>query len=178
VRAVERRQLALIGLSGSGKSTLAPLVASRLGGRVVVDLDRVVERRFGRSVSAVFRTEGEGVFRAAESHALTEALQGPPAVIATGGGVVLAADNRAALRDSAVVVWLQADPDDLQRRLEGTDEQRPLLGDDPLGALARLSTERTALYRSVADLEVDVGGITPEALADEIAQRLSWAELS
>lgn len=167
------RQLALIGLSGTGKSTLAPLLAVRLGGRVVVDLDRVVEHRFGRSVADLFATDGEGVFRDAESHALIEALQGPPAVIATGGGVILAADNRAALQDSAVVVWLRADPGDLQRRLESTDEQRPLLGDDPGGALARLSTERTALYRSVADLEVDVGGITPEALADEIARRLS-----
>ena len=173
MRRVDDRQLALIGLSGTGKSTLAPLLASRLGGRTVVDLDRVVERRFGRSTAELFATDGEGSFRSAESAALVEALQGPPAVIATGGGVVLAAENREALRGSAVVVWLRADPSDLQERLDGTDEQRPLLGDDPAGALARLSAERTALYRSVADVEVDVGGVAPDTLADEIARLLS-----
>ncbi len=173
MRRVADRHLALIGLSGTGKSTLAPLLASHVGGRTVVDLDRVVERSLGRSTAELFATDGEGAFRAAESQALLEALQGPPAVIATGGGVVLAADNRAALRDSALVVWLRADPSDLHRRLEHTDEQRPLLGDDPAGALARMNAERTALYRSVADLEVDVGGATPDDLADEIARLLS-----
>lgn len=164
--------VALVGLSGSGKSTLAPLLASRLGGHVVIDLDRVVERRFGRSVAEVFASEGESAFRAAEREALESALAGPPAVIATGGGAVLAADNRAVLSSSATVVWLRAHPSSLQRRLEGTAEARPLLAGDAGFALTRLSEERDALYAQVADLIVDADGAAPADLADEVVASL------
>jgi shikimate kinase len=164
--------VALVGLSGSGKSTLAPLLAARLGGRVTVDLDRIVERRFGRTVADVFDTEGEATFRVAESEALAEALGGPPAVIATGGGVVLSAENRALLRSSATVVWLRAHPSALQQRLEGTAEARPLLAGDAGFALARLSEERSALYSQVADLTVDADGVAPADLAAEVADAL------
>ena len=164
--------VALVGLSGSGTSTLAPLLASRLGGHVVADLDRVVEGRFGRSVASIFEQDGEAVFRDAESEALSEALDGPPAVIATGGGIVLSAGNRRMLSTSARVVWLRAHPAHLQQRLEGTTEARPLLQGDPAFALARLDEERAALYAQVADLTVDVDGASPADLAEEIARTL------
>jgi shikimate kinase len=164
--------VALVGLSGSGKSTLAPLLATRLGGRVVVDLDREVERRLGGPVATVFAEHGEAAFRDAERDELAAALTGPPAVIATGGGVVLDAENRRRLGADAAVVWLRAHPDHLRQRLEGTTEVRPLLEGDPGFALARLSEERDALYAQVADLTVDVEGVDPRDLADEIATSL------
>ena len=166
------QHIALVGLSGSGKSTLAPLLAARLGGHLVVDLDRVVERRLGRPVAAIFEIDGETAFRDAEAVALSDALGGPPSVIATGGGVVLAARNRAALADSATVVWLRVHPSQLEQRLRGTDEARPLLEGDPAFALARLSEERAALYAQVADLTVDGDGVPPADLADEVATAL------
>ena len=82
----------------------------------------MVEGRFGRSVASIFEQDGEAVFRDAESEALSEALDGPPAVIATGGGIVLSAGNRRMLSTSARVVWLRAHPAHLQQRLEGTTE--------------------------------------------------------
>ena len=164
--------VALVGLSGSGKSTLAPLLAARLGGHLVIDLDRVVERHLGRSVAEVFQTGGEATFRDAESMALADALGGPPAVIATGGGIVLNAANRSLLSTSATVVWLRAHPAELQQRLEGTAEARPLLQGDPAFALVRLGEERAALYAQVADVTVDVDGTSPMDLADELSQAL------
>jgi shikimate kinase len=164
--------IALVGLSGSGKSTVAPLLASRLGGRLPVDLDRVVERRFGRTVARIFADEGERAFRDAESEALRDALVGPPAVIATGGGIVLDADNRRLLGEGARVVWLRAQPSLLQQRLQDSDENRPLLDGDAGFALARLSEERAALYAQVADLTVDVDGVDPLDLAHELADAL------
>lgn len=165
-------QVALVGLSGSGKSTLAPLLATRLGGRIVVDLDRVVEQRFGATVAEIFSREGESTFRDAESEALSEALDGPPAVIATGGGVVLAAANRQLLRQGARVVWLRAQPSHLELRLAGSAEVRPLLDGDRSFALARLAEERDALYARVAEVTVDVEGVAPVDLADELVRSL------
>ena len=118
--------VALVGLSGTGKSTVAPLLAARRG-LAVVDLDGAVVATDGRPVAEIFATDGEAVFRSLESSALAAALAGPPAVVATGGGVVLDADNRTALTEYATVVWLQAAPAALVERLASSPEERPLL---------------------------------------------------
>jgi shikimate kinase len=172
VNSADERHIALVGLSGSGKSTLAPVLASRLGSRHVVDLDREVEERFGESVAEIFRLRGEAAFRDAEADALATALSGPPAVIATGGGVVLDAENRRALVSGAFVVWLRAHPDHLEQRLSGPTEARPLLEGDRAFALARLSEERAALYGAVADLVIDVEGLDASDLAVEVVRAI------
>lgn len=164
--------VALVGLSGAGKSTVAPLLANRLGATTPVDIDAVVAAQLGRSVEEAFADLGEAAFRQAETDALLGALAGPPAVIATGGGVVLAQVNRAALREGATVVWLRAHPAHLAARLTDSTEARPLLQGDPEFALRRLSSEREALYSEIADHTVDVEGVGPSDLADELARLL------
>lgn len=148
------QHLVLVGMMGSGKSTVARLVAERLG-RPVIDTDQLVESGSGRSIRAIFAEDGEPTFRHLESEALGAALAGEvPAVIATGGGVVLADANRAALRTSlARVVWLCADPSTLLERLRPSmrSGHRPLLDHDPAGTLQRMCAEREPLYREVAD---------------------------
>jgi shikimate kinase len=123
-------------------------------------------------VQEIFDDEGETGFRLLESQALAEALAGPPAVIATGGGVVLETQNRAMLRQGATVVWLRATPSHLAARLTDTSEARPLLDGDAEFALSRMASEREALYAEVADLTVEVEGIDPRTLAEELADRL------
>ncbi|HNE37300.1 MAG TPA: shikimate kinase [Microthrixaceae bacterium] len=159
--------LVLVGLSGTGKSTVAPLLAERRG-VVAVDLDRLLEQRFGRPVAQVFLEDGEPEFRRAEAELLAEVLVGPPAVIATGGGAVLDPESRRRLADAAFVVWLSAPIDLLVRHLSDVAERRPLLADDPATALRAMAAERDPLYREVADLVVDVEGRSPEEIADVV----------
>ena len=160
--------LVLVGLSGTGKSTVAPLLAERRG-VVAVDLDRLLEQRFGRPVAQVFLEDGEPEFRRAESALLAEVLVGPPAVIATGGGAVLDPESRRRLADAAFVVWLSAPIDLLVRRLSDVAERRPLLADDPATALRAMAAERDPLYREVADFVVDVERRSPEEIAEMVA---------
>ncbi|HMX07783.1 MAG TPA: shikimate kinase [Microthrixaceae bacterium] len=160
--------LVLVGLSGTGKSTVAPLLAERRG-VVAVDLDRLLEQRFGRPVAQVFLEDGEPEFRRAEAELLAEVLVGPPAVIATGGGAVLDPESRRRLADAAFVVWLSAPIDLLVRRLSDVAERRPLLADDPATALRAMAAERDPLYREVADLVVDVERRSPEEIAEMVA---------
>ena len=170
-RAGSHRHVALVGLSGTGKSTVAPLLARQLG-CVPADVDRMVEERCGTSVAEVFATRGEPEFRSLESKLLAEVLDGPDAVVATGGGVVLAPGNRELLGRSARVVWLRTDVDVLVDRLARTTERRPLLADDPESTLRRLAAEREPLYREVADLAVDATGLRPHQVADAIEAEL------
>ena len=145
------QHLVLLGMTGVGKSTIARIIAVRLG-RKVVDTDSEIERRAGKNVRRIFAEEGEPAFRALESEVLADVLAAmPAAVIATGGGVVVAEVNRVALRESgARVIWLAADVATLLDRVQhGT--HRPLLDNDPAGTLQRMVRDREPWYREVAD---------------------------
>ncbi len=166
--------VALVGLSGTGKSTVAPLLAARRG-LAVVDLDRAVAESAGRTVAEIFATDGEAAFRSMESAALADALAGPPAVVATGGGVVLDPANRAALAEHATVVWLRASPVALVERLDSSTEERPLLAGGTGAAVDRLAlmaSERGPLYESVADVALSVEGRTAADVVEAVDELL------
>jgi shikimate kinase len=152
------QHVVLVGLMGSGKTTVGRALAERLR-RPLLDTDTVVEQRAGRTIREIFADDGEPVFRDLESAALADVLAGAePTVIATGGGVVLRAENRAALDAAeARVVWLSAEPGTLLERLRHATD-RPLLDHDPEATLQRMADERAPLYREVADLVVRVDG--------------------
>ena len=162
------RHIVLVGLMGAGKTTVGELVARRLGGPLV-DSDRVVEAKTGRTVREIWRADGESAYRELETAALRDALESPEAsVIAAAGGVVLREANRSALRAAdALVVWLAADLDVLVDRAQ-TADHRPLLDEDPQGAMRRMEHDREALYREVADVMIDTTGRPPDEVADEI----------
>lgn len=154
---------------GSGKSAVGRRLAQRLG-RPFIDLDRRVERRTGRTVAQLFEEEGEEGFRARERAELAQVLAEEPAVIATGGGVVVSDPNRVTLRDAAFVVWLKVRPETAMARVGG-DQGRPLLGDRPLEALQRLDQERERLYRGVSHAVVETDDRSPDDVVDVIIRK-------
>ncbi|HQU26459.1 MAG TPA: shikimate kinase [Acidimicrobiales bacterium] len=153
-------RVVLVGLPGAGKSTLARALADRLG-CLALDTDEVLARRVAAPTAEYLRRAGEDRFREAEVGALLEAL-GADAVVATGAGVVTRADARDRLRAERTV-WLDAPDATLLERVG--DGDRPLLGEYPAEALARLRAERHALYEAVASAVVDTSGTLDEALA-------------
>jgi shikimate kinase len=93
-------------------------------------------------------------------------------VLATGGGAVLACDNRRRLAAGGTVIYLNARPEDLYERVR-YDRNRPLLAtSDPLARLRELHAERDALYRDVADLVVDTGAQSAQCLARALLEKL------
>jgi len=146
----------LVGMMGAGKTTIGRGLARALG-REFIDLDHELESRCGVRVPVIFEIEGEGGFRKREAAALDHCTQRRGIVLATGGGAVLAPENRRLLRQRGVVVYLRASVDELFRRTN-RDRNRPLLANpDPRGTLRDLMTKREPLYEEVADLIVDTG---------------------
>lgn len=143
--------LILVGPMGAGKSALGRRLAERFGLRFV-DLDHAIETAAGRNIPAIFAAEGEAAFRALERAKLAELLAGDGLLLATGGGAVLDAGNRACMRERGFVVHLHVDLDTQLQRL-ASDRKRPLLAvPDREAVLRRLAEERAPLYAEVADL--------------------------
>jgi shikimate kinase len=171
----------LTGFSGTGKSTVAALLAQRSGWRVI-DMDQEIERQAGMPIPAIFRQYGEADFRKRERDALRDAVAQDAVVVATGGGASAseAAWTGDLLRSpGTLVVTLDADPEAIVARLvaqqaaQGDTAERPMLaGEDPVARIRALKAERQVFYDR-ADLTLIVDGVTPEQVADEIAQVLA-----
>ena len=113
---------------GAGKTSVGKLLARRLG-KAFYDCDLEIERATGVRVPVIFDIEGEPGFRARERKIIAELVQRSPVVLATGGGAVLAEQNRRLLKDHGTVVYLCASPQDLWRRTRH-DRNRPLQQQD------------------------------------------------
>jgi shikimate kinase len=165
----------LVGMMGAGKTTIGRSLARALG-RDFVDLDHELEARCGVRVPVIFEIEGEAGFRRRESAALEECTQRRNIILATGGGAILAPENRQRLHERGIVVYLRASVDELFRRT-CRDRNRPLLATaDPKGTLRDLMTRREPYYREVADLVVETGSTPIQTLVKGLLPQLQAFE--
>jgi len=151
-------------------------VAGSLGYRFI-DCDEEIERRTGASINLIFDIEGEAGFRDRESQVLEELSHQPGTLVATGGGVVLRAENRDVLTGRGYVIWLQTTVDQQLKRLE-LDRQRPLLQTpDRRRRLEEQARVRDPLYAEVADLAFRSGNHSARHVARELARQLqaTWS---
>lgn len=156
----------LCGAPACGKTTVGRALALELG-LPFVDTDALVVERAGVPIDEIFARFGEPAFRAFESSALTDASSGAAAVIALGGGTLLAPENRALVAGAGRSVYLRAELTTLERRIERQNSKRPLLVGASVGTL--LAARRS--FYEAADLTIDVDGRSPIDIAKEIARR-------
>jgi shikimate kinase len=149
--------LFFIGPMGAGKTTIGRQVAKQLR-REFYDSDKVIEERTGVSISLIFELEQEAGFRKREAAVINELTQKNNIVLATGGGAVLAEQNRKHLSERGHVIYLFAPIDQLLQRTK-RDTSRPLLQtEDPRKKLEELMAVRDPLYREIADTVIETDG--------------------
>lgn len=166
-----RGNIFLVGMMGAGKTTLGRALAQRLR-REFVDTDRVLVERTGVPVATVFEIEGEEGFRRREAGVLAELAGREDCVIATGGGAILAEENRRVMRAAGTVVYLRARVESLWERTRH-DSTRPLLSTpDPRGTIASLLEQRDPLYREAAHLVVETGSQSANTLVNRVVAAL------
>ncbi len=172
-------KLILTGFMATGKSSIAPIVARRLGWRLV-DSDEMVAARAGKTIAAIFAERGEAHFRAIEREVIAELARGVPRcaqckaprpmVIATGGGALVDESNHRALARAGVIVCLSARPEVIARRIGRSAAKRPKLlegGKPLLQRIKELMQSRREAYAR-ADVTVDTSDLAIEQAADRV----------
>jgi shikimate kinase len=166
------RSIVLVGMMGVGKSSIGRRLAARLG-VPFVDADAEIEKAAGMSIADIFARHGEPYFRSGEARVLARLLDSGPQVLASGGGAVMNADTRAAIKAKGVSIWLKAEIDVLLRRVAKRRNERPMLQtDDPSETLRQLLIAREPFYAQ-ADLIVQSREGPHDAIVAEIMQALS-----
>lgn len=157
----------LVGPMGAGKTTVGRHLAELLG-REFLDSDHEIERKTGASIPWIFEKEGEIGFRSREKTVINELTQRRQLVVATGGGAVTQAENRAYLKNRGIVIYLYT-PVELQLQRTYRDKNRPLLQvENPEQKLKNLLQIRDPLYREVAHYVIE----THQGAARELAQHI------
>lgn len=166
------RPLVLIGMPAAGKSALG----RRLGQALrldFIDLDGLIEKEAGRSITTIFETEGEAAFRDLESFALAGVFErsARACVLSTGGGIILRPANRELIFGDGHAIWVRASiPVLLERAARNTD--RPLLKNkDPEKILRELETARLPFYQKAA-IAVDTDHRPPEQIVSEMMTKI------
>jgi shikimate kinase len=161
------RSIVLVGMMGVGKSSIGRRLAARLG-VPFIDADAEIEKAAGMSIADIFARHGEADFRSGEARVIARLLDGGPQVLATGGGAVMNADTRAAIKAKGVSIWLSAEFDVLMRRINKRKNDRPMLQTaDPAATLRELLVAREPVY-ALADLTVQSREVPHDAIVAEI----------
>ena len=185
VAALGSRSIVLVGMMGVGKSTVGRRLAARLK-LPFVDADHEIElAHAGMTIPEIFAEHGEPYFREGEARVIARLLDGPPGVLATGGGAYMREETRERIHASAVSIWLKADHDVILRRVKRRADRPLLQTEDPAGTLQRLMDARYPVYAG-ADLTVlsrdephdKIVGECVEALYGFLHPPCGWMEAS
>ena len=152
---------------GAGKTTAGKRLA-RLLHLPFSDTDSEIERAHGK-IADIFEREGEALFRQYEAEAIARVSEDGPRIIAVGGGAVVNAANRLALRRNGCIVNLALKPETAYRRVAHRSH-RPMLGPVPtVETIRSIMQERAEAYAD-NDLSIAVDSKTPSAVAHIIAR--------
>lgn len=157
----DKENIVLIGMPGCGKTTVGKRLSERLN-LEFLDTDLEIVQQENRNIPEIFALEGEAYFRRMESAVIHAVSQRQHSVIATGGGVVLNAENSALLRENGRVYFLDRPLSSL-----AITKDRPLASDE--NALKERYNERCELYCAACDYRV-ANTDTIEAVVDQIRE--------
>ena len=161
----------LIGYRASGKTTVGKLLAVLL--KVpFYDADSVVEEIVNMSVKNIVAHHGWEFFRQKETEAIKILSGKVDCVIASGGGVILGAENVQLLKQMGVIIWLDAPIKDIIERLNKDAQNnaaRPkFTTEDLVQETANIFTERLPLYKTTADFMVGTAVKSAPQIAETI----------
>lgn len=171
------KRIFLIGYMGAGKTTIGKIIAEKLG-LTFIDLDSLIEKRFHKTINAIFAEKGEAAFREMERDALHEVGEYEDVVISLGGGAPCFFDNIDYINRQGFSIYLKVVNEVLAARLNQAKASRPLLRDKSEGEIATFIAEALTLrapFYEKAKLIFDASDFNHRTGVDEMVPRLLTA---
>ncbi|MFZ0240116.1 MAG: shikimate kinase [Desulfobacterales bacterium] len=163
--------LFLIGYRCTGKTSAGKALAATLGW-TFVDTDRIIVDEVGGSIAEFVAARGWTAFRETERQVIARLSQQDRQVIATGGGAVMTTENVRSMRSGGKVIWLQAAPETIRRRMRadaGTATGRPsLTGQGSLEEIETVLAKRKTHYAAAAHYVIDTDGLSITEVVSKI----------
>jgi shikimate kinase len=160
------RNIYIVGFMGTGKSTIGKELAQEMG-RKFLDMDVVLEKRFGKSINEIFNEKGEDFFREEEKKLAFELADTYNQVIATGGGTITIEGVKELFSRTGILICLFADKSNLISRLQRTDKRPMLKGDSLETRIDALMDERREIYEKIP-FRVNTTNLSPKEAAKKI----------
>ena len=163
-----RENLVLLGMMGVGKTTLGRLVAKEQN-LEFIDIDSNIEKENEMSVSEIFNTKGESLFRKLEEKEVLKSLEKEKCVISLGGGAFINKKVRDKILQNAISIWLDTDINTLDQRVK-RNKKRPLLSEqNSLTKLKALYLDRKNFYK-LADHKISCDKYSKDEIVKKIIQ--------
>jgi shikimate kinase len=129
------------------------------------------------SIREIVISRGWEAFRRLEHTTLQQVCTMGRRVVATGGGIVLDADNVKLMKKNGRIIWLKASSETIKARMlqdQTSEALRPALtSTDSISEIEETLAERVPLYQHAMDFSVDTDNVRLDAIADFIIQNLN-----
>ena len=153
-------------MMGVGKSTIGKSLASKLSYKFI-DIDRLIEKKEGSTIEAIFINKNESYFRSLENRITLHELKKENTVISLGGGAFLNSSIRRSVKNYSISFWLDVNHNILIKRLKKS-KKRPLLLKKNLDTtVKKIYLERKKTY-SEANFKIRCENLKPELIVNKI----------
>ena len=160
------KNLTLTGMMGVGKTTIGKRLAKKLN-YAFVDIDKIIEKQEGESISSIFKNKGEDFFRKLETQQTLKELKKGKSVISLGGGAFLNSSIRQCSKKHSISFWLDVPIETLLKRLKKS-KNRPMLGKEKTDvSIKKIYFIRKKFYNK-ADYRIKCKTLTLKQIVEKI----------
>ncbi len=153
-------------MMGVGKSTIGKRLSKKLKIKFI-DIDKLIEKKEGSTINAIFENKGESYFRKIEKKVTLSEIKKTHSVIALGGGAFINTSIRKEVKNSCISFWLDLRKDHLLKRLKNLSK-RPLLSSRNLNeTINKIYSERKKFYNE-SNFKIDCNLLEKEEIVNKI----------
>lgn len=161
----------LVGFMGAGKSTVSSYLKNTFS-MDVIEMDEIIAKRNGMSISEIFELHGEQYFRNEETELLRECQNKKNQIISCGGGVAMRQVNVDEMRKSGTIVLLTASPETILERVQSSHDRPLLENNKTIEHITFLMQAREQAYQDAADIIVNTDGKSVFEICEEIVNKV------
>ena len=162
-----KKNIVLIGMMGSGKSLIGKILSKKLN-LEFIDIDNKIEINEKKTISDIFKINGEKYFRKVEENISLEYLVLENKIISLGGGGYINPKIRKQCIKNNISVWLNWKDETLIERIKNS-KKRPLTINATDSDLIDLIKKRTNIY-SKALYEIKCDNLTKNEIVGKIKE--------